>query len=118
MKSIEISSEALERLVANPQTVLDRVHARRGRLGRQRRSRYVVDAVDAVKRVIFIVDEDGPLSVTNDAEGVVAELHEALPGFRVVYRDTEGDWDELVHDAGVFTGYRPTPNRQAKWGGL
>lgn len=47
-------------------------------------------------------------SVTNDAEGVVEALHQHYPGYRVIYQDTEGKWDELAHDsAGKFTGYLP-----------
>jgi hypothetical protein len=53
--------------------------------------------------IIFIRDLNlGRMSVTNDAEAVVMEINLAFPGKRVVYRDTDGMWDELVHDKGVF----------------
>lgn len=30
------------------------------------------------------------------------------PGIRIVYRDHMGNWNELCHDGGSFSGYRPT----------
>jgi hypothetical protein len=51
------------------------------------------------------------MTVTNDAENVIQYLHEigALPpAARVVYRDTDGRWDELRHDGcGTFVGFAP-----------
>jgi hypothetical protein len=90
----------------------------------KRRAHWHYDHIDHQKRIIFIVDEDGPLSVTNDAERVCSEaVGEDEDGrdttsYRLVYRDTRGDWDELVHDRGTFRGFRPTPNRKAFGGGL
>lgn len=56
--------------------------------------------------VIFIRDLDqGGVTVTNDAEAVVEEVHKLHPGKRIVYRDTDGDWDELRHTEGKFTGF-------------
>lgn len=55
--------------------------------------------------VVFIIDEDIGMSVTNDAENVVAELLAKYPNHRIVYRDTSGDWDELQHDNTQFTGF-------------
>lgn len=47
-------------------------------------------------------------TVTNDPEGVVAGLHQAYPGYRIIYQDTEGKWDELTHDnAGNFANFLP-----------
>lgn len=63
---------------------------------------------DSERRIVWIVDEDrGNRSVTNDADKVVAELHVNYPGFRIIYRDSIGNWDELCHDGALFTGYRP-----------
>ena len=59
------------------------------------------------ERIVFIVDNDNGLSVTNDAEAVVDHLNDIYPSFRVVYRDTDGNWDELVHVDGVFKRYAP-----------
>jgi hypothetical protein len=51
----------------------------------------------------------GGMSVTNDAEHVVAELLETrqlLPSQRLLYRDTASSWDELLHDGRRFIGFR------------
>lgn len=58
--------------------------------------------------IIFIVDnDDGSKSVTNDAEHVCYEIHQTWPGKRIVYRDTMGRWDELVHEKGTFVRFAP-----------
>lgn len=58
--------------------------------------------------IVFIKDLDlGGKSVTNNAEFVVAQIHEQHPHRRVVYKDSNGDWDELVHDEGVFLHFAP-----------
>jgi hypothetical protein len=56
---------------------------------------------------IFIIDNDDGRTVTNDAERVVFELWNQYGDRRIVYRDTMGNWDELVHDEGVFKRYAP-----------
>lgn len=44
------------------------------------------------------------MSVTNDAENVINSIN---PGVRqVIYQDTMGNWDEIEHDEGRFTGFR------------
>ncbi|RPH64271.1 MAG: hypothetical protein EHM78_26760 [Myxococcaceae bacterium] len=51
----------------------------------------------------------GRRSITNDAERVVTELlatEQLLPHQRLLYRDTLGRWEELVHDGRRFTGFR------------
>ena len=55
---------------------------------------------------------DGALSVTNDAENVIADLAEknllCNPSGqlrRVAYRDSMGYWDELLHDGSQFMGF-------------
>lgn len=50
------------------------------------------------------------MSVTNDAEAVCAALHLQYPNHRIIYCDTEGKWDELVHNAGVFKSFLPARN--------
>ena len=67
---------------------------------------------------VVIVDGDGPKSVTNDAERVVREMyafHSPSLGhkFRILYRDTQGDWDELVHKRGVFVNFAPLVDNAA-----
>src|ERR1700722_18967512 len=54
---------------------------------------------------VFIVDLNGPRSVTNDAEAVVTCMNRRYKGMRVIYRDTTGRWDELKHSNGVFTDF-------------
>lgn len=73
-----------------------------------RRAHY--DVVKVTPEIVWIRDrnEDGVISVTNDAENVVKELHNKHPGARVIYQDTMGEWDELKHDGqGTFTGFAP-----------
>lgn len=72
------------------------------------RSDWHVVGSDSERRVVWIVDEDkGGRSVTNDADAVVAELAVNYPGYRIIYRDSMGNWDELCHDGVLFTGFRP-----------
>lgn len=62
---------------------------------------------DTEARIVWIVDEDrGGVSVTNDASNVVLSLAVNYPGFRIIYRDSMWNWDELCHDGVLFTGYR------------
>jgi len=88
-------------------------------LGTARGAQYAVRRIDAKLRIIFIVDHDERLSVTNDAEAVVEQLMGFLaPDWRIVYRDTNAEWDELGHDGQRFTMFKPCPDRAAAWGGL
>lgn len=52
-------------------------------------------------------DASPTMTVTNDAEAVVAEVAKAHGDARIAYLDTDGRWDELRHDAGVFRGFAP-----------
>lgn len=59
---------------------------------------------------VAVVDlNDGSMSVTNDAEKVIDYLREigdlAVPGTRVVYRDSEKRWDEMKIKDGRFDGF-------------
>ena len=74
------------------------------------RSNYKMELIDLKDRLIKIIDLDGPRSVTNDAERVVAELNKRFPNYRILYQDTMGNWDELLHIHGIFTGFAPGPN--------
>jgi hypothetical protein len=56
-------------------------------------------------------DHSISLTITNDADNVVQRLHIAghLPdNRRLLYWDTMGSLDELVHDNGRFKGFLPT----------
>lgn len=56
------------------------------------------------KDAVYIVDLDnGGLSVTNDAENVVKACLDLYGPKKIVYRDSEGNWDELRHDGKQFT---------------
>jgi hypothetical protein len=56
-----------------------------------------------VPDIVFIRDLNlGKVSVTNDAEAVVREVSFAHPDKRIVYQDSDGFWDELIHYEGYF----------------
>jgi hypothetical protein len=56
--------------------------------------------------IVWIRDTCRGASVTNDAERVCDELAILYGNRRIFYRDTMGNWDELVHDEhGKFLGF-------------
>ena len=61
--------------------------------------------------IVFIRDLNrGNISVTNNAEEVYHWLNRiAYPGRRVVYRDSQGEWTEIVRkgDSSTQIGFRP-----------
>ena len=64
--------------------------------------------VKVTENTIYIVDLNGPRSITNDAERVVVDLLAEYDRFKdIIYRDSTGQWDELQHDGTKFTGYGP-----------
>lgn len=88
------------------------------RLGMQvlgaKRSHYQVLAMGKrpgfAQTMLWITDLNGPKSITNDAEQVVAELTSSFgKDKRIIYRDTQGEWWELIHRNGEFAGYQPVP---------
>lgn len=68
----------------------------------------------------LVIEDIGPWdryqTVTNDAEGVVDALTcmgHLRPGRRLMYYDSGGDLDEILHDGhGRFLGFAPGPNRR------
>lgn len=61
------------------------------------------------EQVVGIHINDGGRSLTNSAEEVVRALSRSQylkEGDRLVYRDTEGCWDEMQVQKGVFVGFR------------
>jgi hypothetical protein len=74
-------------------------------ISKNHRSSYYVDRI--TEDTVRIVDMDHGKSVTNDAENVVEELYKQYGNRRFIYLDTMGRWDELAHDNGKFTGFRP-----------
>ena len=71
------------------------------------RSQWVVSSMGLNHVIIRDVGTDS-VSVTNDAEDVVSDLHtQGLGSRRLLYFDSEGCLDELCHDGhGNFTGFR------------
>jgi hypothetical protein len=69
------------------------------------RSTFTFSAVDGF---VLIEDRNKGMSVTNDAENVIAHIagQVDLTGKRVLYRDSEGRWDELLVQDGRFAGFR------------
>jgi hypothetical protein len=65
--------------------------------------------------VIAIIDHDGPRSVTNDADNVIADLSASfdLSRYQVIYRDTRGIWDQILVDrTGHFAGFSSLNERE------
>lgn len=73
------------------------------------RANYTVVMVDKERQIVFINDvghDKGCPSVTNDAEAVVKSVIERnSPDYRIVYRDSMGRWDELMHNGKQFTAF-------------
>jgi hypothetical protein len=51
-----------------------------------------------VNDYLLIIDLDGPKSVTNDIENVLTDIEGAIGPIvgRILYRDSEGEWDEVT----------------------
>ena len=56
--------------------------------------------------IVYIRDENTGMSITNDAEAVVADVLSKYPNHRIIYRNTDGTRDELLHRHGKFTGFK------------
>lgn len=74
--------------------------------------RAVYDTVRVSPSCVWVVDcsVDTTLnvpSITNDADAVVAQLYARYGKRRFLYQDTNGDWDELLHQDGKFIDFRP-----------
>lgn len=68
---------------------------------------YVQEVTDDAVYIVDLANECGTMSVTNDAENVVANIAQEYSNKRIIYRDTDGQWDELVHDNGRFLRFAP-----------
>jgi len=83
----------------------------------------IVHAVKGGQLDHYLVIRDiGPwteyMSVTNNAEDVVQSLWNfglLRHGMRLFYYDSANTLDELLHEDGVFTGFKPGPPGAA-WG--
>lgn len=56
--------------------------------------------------IVFLSENNVGMSITNAAETVVKEINFQYPGRRIVYKDTMDQWDELVHNDGIFVGFK------------
>lgn len=65
---------------------------------------------DVTPETIFLVDLSdlaNTASITNDASRVIRDVVSAYPGRRVIYRDSDGIWSEILHNNGIMTGFAP-----------
>ena len=70
--------------------------------------------VKVLPDIVFIRDDDdGGMSITNAAEVVVRQVYAEYGDRRIVYRDSMGRWDELVHERGRFRGFAPFGGKNA-----
>ena len=81
-----------------------------------RRANYVITEDDFLQKEPLVIKDMGPWdehpSVTNYAEGVVAELvaqGHLNNGRRLYCIDSSGDMDELLVKDGIFDGFAPIP---------
>lgn len=58
------------------------------------------------ERAVYLVDFKTGTSITNGAEGVVAEIAAKYPNYRIVYRDSVDVWSELAVRDGQFSGFK------------
>jgi hypothetical protein len=80
----------------------------------------MIRAAFSIEHASFVcvtdLDLDGARSVTNDIENVIADLvtmERLFPGDRLIYRDSEGTWDEVVlDDACRFVDFRRLATRR------
>lgn len=52
--------------------------------------------------IVYLVDlanESGTMSITNDAEEVLDEVLSEYSNHRVVYKDTNGEYTEMLYDS-------------------
>jgi len=69
------------------------------------KARYAL--VSVTNNIVTIRDLGGSnTSITNDAKAVVSEIYANWGDQRIQYYDTMGRLDELLHDHGVFIGFR------------
>jgi hypothetical protein len=72
-----------------------------------RQSDYEIILVDDDGGIIYLADRDmGNVSVTNDAENVAKAIHAQYPYCRIIYKDSMGNWDEILHAGGIFKGFK------------
>ncbi len=66
---------------------------------------YSIIEYNSNHQIVFIRDLNmGGMSVTNDAEQVYGRVRTTFGAVRVVYQDSNGDWDEIKQVAGSSPG--------------
>jgi hypothetical protein len=75
--------------------------------GQIRRQGATFEVIKVTGDVVWIRDLDRGRSITNDAERVCDELAIEYGNRRIIYRDTDGEWDEFVHEHGRFLSFAP-----------
>lgn len=76
-----------------------------------RRAEYTTEVIG---NVICLVDLAKAESITNDADQIIGDLHQRfgdLSGFRVIYLDTMGTWDEIAVLENRFHGFKSVNER-------
>jgi len=72
------------------------------------KSKFLIEYVSS--EYMYIVDTGvSDRSVTNDVEAVLSYLseHHGLGNRRLIYRDSQGEVDEIIRDNGVFKSFAP-----------
>ena len=75
---------------------------------------YRIISVCPKRRIVFVEDlNTGAMSVTNDAQSVYESIHMDYPDHRVVYRDSERMWGEIVPPKSIYLdwAFMDTPER-------
>jgi hypothetical protein len=65
-------------------------------------------------KVLVLIDLKHGVSITNGVEAVLRDLHwhmQGLNGYRIIYRDTNDDWEGIAHCGAVFLGFVPLRER-------
>lgn len=62
------------------------------------RAEWVVLEVNHISKIVFIQDTNHPgnKSITNDADKVFNTIQNNFPNYRLVYKDSQGDWGEII----------------------
>lgn len=55
--------------------------------------------------VVYLIDPDVGMTITNNAENVVEAVNKLYPNHRIFYLDTDKEWWELKHMNGMFRGF-------------
>ena len=72
-------------------------------------SQFSVEVVesDHAGTILCLTDLNGARSVTNDAEEVTLFVVSRYGDHPIIYRDSTGQWDQLLHQHGLFISFHP-----------